>query len=125
MIFKDYINEIEDFYRTNGIQIDPIPRIKLDRTEVDLYDPFIKTGHYTPQTKTIVLNIHNRQLKDILRSFCHELVHHHQNIVGHKFDGVDVSGNLNENEILEDLESEAYQIGNIMFRKWTETHKNN
>jgi hypothetical protein len=77
MVFKDYINEIEDFYRQNGILIDPVPHIKIDKTEVDLFDPFIKTGYYEPQSKTIVLNINNRQLKDILRSFCHELIHHY------------------------------------------------
>lgn len=125
MIFKDYIREIEDFYRNNGVKIDPAPHLRLDRTEADLFDPFIRTGHYEPQTRTIVLNISNRQVKDILRSFCHELIHHHQNIVENKFDGIDVSGNLNENKNLELLEAEAYQMGNIMFRRWTETHRNN
>ena len=123
MVFKDYINEIEDFYRQNGILIDPVPHIKIDKTEVDLFDPFIKTGYYEPQSKTIVLNINNRQLKDILRSFCHELIHHYQNIGENKFDNIDLSGKLHENKELENLEAEAYQLGNLMFRKWTETYK--
>ena len=32
-LFKDYIEEIENFYRDNGIEIDPIPSVKLDKTE--------------------------------------------------------------------------------------------
>jgi hypothetical protein len=31
-----------------------------------------------------------------------------------------LGGKLSENPQLEELESEAYQLGNIIFRKWTE-----
>ena len=39
------------------------------------------------------------------------------------FENIDLSGKLNENKELENLEAEAYQLGNLMFRKWTETYK--
>jgi len=86
-------------------------------------DPFIRTGNYNSETKTITLFVKNRQLKDILRSFCHELIHHNQNItdpVGFKL--VNKSGNLAGNAELEKIEADAYSRGNVMFRKWTETY---
>ena len=60
-------------------------------------------------------------MKDILRSYCHELFHHAQKVSGKGFGNT--SGNLSENPELEKLEGEAYLNGNILFRKWTETEK--
>ena len=123
-LFKDYIEEIENFYRDNGVEIDPIPSVKLDKTEQDEFDPFIKTAHYNPENSTITLFINNRHLKDILRSFCHELIHHNQKLrYGDlEFMKINKSGKLNENDQLNQLESEAYQKGNLMFRNWTEKY---
>lgn len=45
-----------------------------------MLDPFISTGNYNPETNIITLYVKNRHLKDILRTFCHELIHHNQNI---------------------------------------------
>ena len=35
---------------------------------------------------------------------------------------INKSGKLNENDQLNQLESEAYQKGNLMFRNWTEKY---
>ena len=124
MNFNDYINDIYDFFRTSGVQIDPIPSIKIDTTKVGLLDPFIRTGNYNTQTNVITLFVNNRQLKDILRSFCHELIHHNQNITNpEQFSKINKTGNLSDNSELEALESDAYTRGNILFRKWTETKR--
>lgn len=123
MKFQDYTTEIFNFFQLNGIDLNPLPIIKIDHTENESYDPLIQTGYYNPDTKEITINVNNRQLKDILRTLCHELVHHHQNISQDKFSGVDLTGKLKDNKQLEELESEAYKIGNIMFRKWTESKK--
>jgi hypothetical protein len=120
MNFHDYKRQIFEFFEENGLEIKPFPTVVFEKTEVDILNPFIKTGHYNPNTKEIVLNIHNRHLKDILRTFCHELVHHHQNVAKNRFENIDLDGKLSENPQLEELESEAYQLGNIIFRKWTE-----
>ena len=125
MKFNDYKKDIFQFFLDNGINIEPFPSIKIDKTEVDIYNPFIKTGYYNHQTKEITLNVNNRHLKDILRTLCHELIHHYQNISEHKFDDIDLSGNLNQNSKLEEIEAEAYQMGNIIFRRWTEKFKEN
>ena len=42
-----------------------------------------------------------------------------------KFDNINLGGNLNQNSKLEEIEAEAYQMGNIIFRKWTEKFKTN
>lgn len=121
--FQDYINEINQFFRDNGQQIDPVPSIKIDETEQDRFDPYIKTANYDPKTNTITLFVSNRHVKDILRSYSHELFHHVQNISGENgFE--DVGGNLSENPGLEEIEGNAYLNGNILFRKWTESSKN-
>ena len=81
MKFIDYYNEIIEFFQENGIELEPFPLIKMDHAEIGIYDPLISTGHYNPETQEITLNVNNRQLKDILRTLCHELVHHHQNVI--------------------------------------------
>ena len=123
MRFGDYIKDINKFYIDNGYIIKPEPKLILDDTEVDMFNPFIPTGNYNPQTQTITLYINNRHVKDILRTYCHELIHHFQNISDENFINFDKSGNLNENQKLQEYEAEAYKNGNVMFRKWTEQFK--
>lgn len=104
--------------------MDPIPKVNIDYSPQDLLDPFIRTGNYNSQTRTITLFVDKRHLKDILRSFCHELIHHNQNITDpENFAGYDKSGKLSENDQLTMIETDAYSRGNIMFRKWTESFK--
>ena len=89
-----------------------------------MLDPFISTGNYNPETNIITLYVKNRQLKDILRTFCHELIHHNQNITDQEgFALVNKGGTLQENDELTRLESDAYSRGNVLFRKWTETNR--
>jgi len=40
-----------------------------------------------------------------------------------RFLAINTNGNLVENKELEDLETDAYSRGNIIFRKWTEQFK--
>ena len=78
MHFSDYINEIHEFYRNSGIQIDPVPRLVLNNDEAGEFDPLIPTGNYNYSNNTITLYINGRHLKDILRTYCHELIHRNQ-----------------------------------------------
>lgn len=74
-----WINKINDFFRQQKIEIDPLPEVELvgdDEKVNDKSDILISTGGYQPETSTIVLYISNRHIKDILRSYCHEMVHH-------------------------------------------------
>ena len=80
MKLKDYIKQIEQFYRDNNVQIDPAPHISINDDVCSRFDPFIPTGNYDPSTNTITLFVYNRHVKDILRTFCHELYHRSQHL---------------------------------------------
>ena len=75
--------------------------------------------NHNPSDKSITLFVKDRHIKDILRSAAHELIHHNQNIegrlVGYEGDRVV------DDDVLKELEREAYEKGNILFRSWTET----
>ena len=80
---------------------------------------YSRQAWYLPKFKKIVLNIRNRHINDILRSYCHELIHHIQNIqnprrIGYKSFDLDNIGLLN-------LESDAYVRGNLLFDEWLRT----
>ena len=123
-LFQDYLDEINEFFRSKGMTVDPLPTVKVDYKENKIYDPFIDTANYNSETNTITVFVSNRQLKDILRSYCHELAHHSQNLtMGDDFKRISKLGKLSENDELSNLEEEAYRNGNILFRKWTESRK--
>lgn len=65
----------------------------------------------------MVLFIDGRHIKDILRTFCHEMVHRHQNIVNPQ-QFMDSEGDvpLAKAPKLRKIEGEAYLKGNLLFR---------
>ena len=75
-----WIEEIVKFLRTK-MDIDPLPRVILDKTPNPEDELFIKTGYYDPSENKLVLFVDNRHIKDILRTFCHEMVHRNQNLM--------------------------------------------
>lgn len=122
MRFFEYINSINDFYKNNGIQIDPLPEVILNRKTNDSLDPFIRTGFFDCTKNTIELYISNRQLKDILRTYCHELIHVNQFLNDRDgFMKARSAKRLSDDVELTKLESDAYLRGNVLFRQWTET----
>ena len=78
-----------------------------------------------PALNSIVLYIDNRHLKDILRSYCHELVHHNQNLENSDYlrRVLGRPDDLVDNAQLEEIEGDAYLRGNLLFRKFTEWFK--
>ena len=84
---------------------------------------FIKTGYYDPTSNKLVLFIDNRHIKDILRTFCHEMVHRNQNIVNPKqFQMSEGDMPLEQAPVLKKIESEAFLKGNLLFRQFTERY---
>lgn len=114
---KKYFKPLAEFMKGEGLNVAPFPEVKLNWDEQD--GLFIKTGYYEPESKTITIFCADRHPKDILRTFAHEMIHHSQNL-----DGIDLNfsskDDVKDNEKLEEVESEAYLKGNVMFRKWTE-----
>lgn len=88
-------------------------------------DPLGKTAYYNPEEKSVTLFILNRHPKDILRSFAHELTHHAQHCRG-DFDGQEVStedGYAQTNPLLRKAEEEAYMLGGMLPRDFTDMLK--
>ena len=86
-----------------------------------------KTAHYDPAEKSITLFVVGRHPKDILRSFCHELVHHCQNERGDLAPDKMKTMNKNyaqENPHMRKMEEEAYLQGNMCFRDWEDSLEN-
>ena len=83
-----------------------------------------KTAYYDPQNYQIVLYTDGRHPKDILRSLSHELVHHNQNCRGDfTTDNATDDGYAQEDPHLRNMESEAYEIGNLIFRDFEDLIK--
>ena len=117
-----YIRDVEK------IKIDPLPEVQLLDGTIqpnDADNVLISTGGYMPSTRTIVLYIDNRHIKDILRSYCHELIHHAQNIDNSDYIRrlFNMPEKIVDNPQLEEIEGDAYLRGNLVFRKFTEWFK--
>tara|TARA_R110002012_G_scaffold320940_1_gene546839 strand:- start:46 stop:555 length:510 start_codon:yes stop_codon:yes gene_type:complete len=83
-----------------------------------------KTAHYSPNSHTITVYTDGRHLKDILRSIAHEIIHHDQNCNG-EFDKPFKTGPgyAQKNLRMRELERDAYERGNMMFRDWEDKQK--
>ena len=120
--YKPLLLEISKFMINQGMEIQPLPKVQfIDDDTNNAQDILGTTACYGPQSKSIVLYTLNRHPKDILRSFCHEMVHHEQNMKGTL--GDIRTQNTTEDPHLDRIEREAYEKGNIMFRNWEDNYK--
>jgi hypothetical protein len=107
----------------NGLNIEPLPNIEFINDDNENASKLLgKTAYYNPNNQTIVLYTCNRHPKDILRSYAHEMIHHMQNLEG-RINNIQ-GDNINEDEYLAELELEAYSKGNMLFRSWENSLKN-
>lgn len=105
---------------SKGMNIKPLPKVKfVDDDNKNAKDFFGKTAYYDPNNRVIVLYTMDRHPKDIMRSFAHEMIHHEQNC-NDKLTNINTT-NTNEDGDLPEIEREAYEKGNMMFRNWTDT----
>lgn len=114
---KDIVNQLVAECKANlGYDKDPI--IVFLENEGNAQELFGKTGYYDPNTQKIAIYTTGRHPKDCLRSLTHELVHHAQNCRGDlsEASGEAGDGYAQSNEVLRELEREAYEKGNLMFR---------
>lgn len=88
---KDFVDFCSDTMSINS------PNIKLHTEPIDNVET-TSFGGYTPQSETLEVVTHNRNMADILRTIAHELVHHKQNVSGmlHSKSGSD--GSTHENQ---------------------------
>ena len=122
--FKPFISSLTKYMIDNGLKLDPYPQIQMVHDDIDNgMDLFGKTAYYLPSENIIVLFTYGRHPKDILRSYAHELIHVHQNNEG-RLENYGTT-NVNQDDHLEQIEREAYETGNIMFRSWTDSLNKN
>jgi hypothetical protein len=99
-------------------------RICIIKDDENMSNPLGKTAHYSPSEHKIGLYTQGRHVKDVLRSLAHELVHHNQNCRGDFDSGAaTVEGYAQEDGHLREMEREAYEQGNMIFRDWEDNLK--
>jgi len=124
---KKFIKEFYTYALTKLQKIDRDPKIVFKNDQKNADDFFGKTGYYDPDEEKIVLYVKDRHAKDILRSFAHELIHHHQKCSGES-DKVDMGAASDpsyalHNGDLREMEKQAFKWGNMIFRDWCDTKK--
>ena len=119
--FAPHIASILEYCMEQGMKVLPLPDIKIRHDEENAADLFGKTAYYQPQTQEIVLYVTGRHPKDVLRSFCHELIHHQQNLEG-RIPAFNTT-NTQEDSQLHQIEQEAHMGGSMLFREWEDTCK--
>jgi hypothetical protein len=122
-----YILSISDFFKQKNIKIDPYPVVVISKSTEYITDPFGRTAFYNPMEKSITLFVAGRHIKDVLRSYSHELVHHNQNITGmldmEAQEDLKDPKYFQKDKTLQKLEADAYLRGNLLFRDWEEQFK--
>lgn len=127
-ILRECLGDLTMYMGSNGVNINPAPRVILNKQPQDMEQPMLNpTAHYSPVDKSIVLYTNGRHMKDILRSFAHEMIHHDQNMKGML--KMELVGDTSDpkyaqnNDHLRKLEEDAYLRGNMLFRDWSDNRK--
>ena len=101
----------------NKFDIQKAPKLILRQDEENAKKLFGRTAYYDPNESTIVVFITNRHPKDILRSYCHELIHHVQNERGDlKMGDASSPTYAQDDDHMREMEKEAYLEGNLLLR---------
>jgi hypothetical protein len=123
MKFKEAFKALyEDAKEKYDIQQAPKLILRKDEKNADML--FGRTAYYQPETQTIVVYTTNRHPKDILRSYCHELIHHVQNERGDlKMSDSTSPTYAQDDDHLRKMEMEAYLKGNLLLRDFEDNFK--
>ena len=124
----EYKQKFGELYRDakDKFNIQQAPKLILKQDEENAKNIFGRTAYYEPEEKTIVIFITNRHPKDILRSFCHEMIHHVQNERGDLNMGDASSPTYaQDDKHMRNMEKEAYLEGNLLLRDYEDNKKYN
>jgi len=124
---KDVLQPLVDQfmpYAQKRMGFNKLPRIFLRDDTQNSQNPLGKTAYYDPAQMSVTLYITGRHPKDVMRSLSHELIHHTQNCNG-QFDGASEMGEgyAQNDEHLREMERQAYEQGNLVFRDWEDSIK--
>ena len=122
----DFKGALKELYKDakEKYNIQKAPKVILRQDENNAKKMFGRTAFYSPSEQKIVLFITNRHPKDILRSYCHEMIHHIQNERGDLEMG-DASNPkyTQEDKHMRKMEMEAYLKGNMLLRDFEDNFK--
>ena len=123
MKFKEAFNNLyQDAKEKYNIQ--QAPKLILRQDEKNAKKLFGRTAYYNSGTSEIVVFITNRHPKDILRSYCHELIHHVQNERGDLDKGnISSPTYAQDDDHMRKMEMEAYLKGNLLLRDFEDNFK--
>tara|TARA_R100000988_G_scaffold50019_1_gene24573 strand:+ start:45 stop:422 length:378 start_codon:yes stop_codon:yes gene_type:complete len=123
MEFKEAFGALyQDAKEKYDIQQAPKVILRNDEKNADML--FGRTAFYQPETQTIVVYTTNRHPKDILRSYCHEMIHHVQNERGDlKMGDASNPKYAQDDDHMRKMEMEAYLKGNLLLRDFEDNFK--
>jgi hypothetical protein len=124
----EYKKTFGELYKNarNKFGIQQAPKLFLKQDKENAQNIFGRTAHYNPEDQTIVIFITNRHPKDILRSFCHEMIHHVQNERGDlKMGDASSPTYAQDDKHMREMEKEAYLEGNLLLRDFEDNKKFN
>lgn len=122
--YKSKIAEVTKYMIDEGMNVRPLPKVIFKNGDKSNAKEFFgMTAYYEPNNYEIILYTEGRHPKDIVRSFCHEMIHHIQNLEDRL--GQVSTTNTQEDSDLNDLESEANLKGTMTFRNWTDSVQEN
>ena len=122
----EYKKQFGELYRDakDKFDIQQAPKLHLRKDEDNAEKLFGRTAYYDPEEFNIVIFITNRHPKDILRSFCHEMIHHVQNERGDlKIGDASSPTYAQDDEHMRKMEKEAYLEGNLLLRDFEDNFK--
>jgi hypothetical protein len=121
--FKDNLISLISYMIKSGLNIEPLPNLIFIEDDIENSNKMLgTTAYYDISNQSITLFTLNRHPKDILRSFSHEMIHHIQNLED-RLTNIHTQ-DINEDNYLAELELEAYSQGNMIFRSWENSLKN-
>jgi len=112
----EVIQALVKYMDDKGMKIKPLPKLKVLDDEVESKKLLGNTGNYDHDNHVITIYTKGRLPEDYIRSFCHEMVHHIQNMEGRLQHSP--TQNVNKDPALEQLEAEANRRGTMIFRAW-------
>lgn len=127
-VLKYSLVSITAFFEEKGYKMKPYPKVVVREDHNNYQNVLGNTAYYEPNVNQVVLYVTGRHIKDILRSYAHELVHRHQfnvGIPGYEQVTYKEGEKVKDHPIIKRMEEEAYLEGNMVFREWEEEIKLN
>ena len=120
---KECMGQLAWYMQNQGINLQPYPSVALRNDPAQDQDYLGKTGYYEPNERKVVVYTAGRHIKDILRSFAHELIHHNQNLEGQLSMGEGTADDpqyAQNDPHMRKMEEDANLRGNMALRDWTD-----